>query len=263
MMKIQKLNLAYFSPTGGTQTAVRTLAKAWETLSAEEIDLCTTPEPKTFAKDELVIFGVPSFGGRVPETALQRWEQLRGTETPCILLAAYGNRDYEDTLLEMKDFAKAQGFLPFAAIAAVCEHSIARQYAAGRPDAEDKATLLRYGSSIAEALSHQENASFTLAVNGNHPYKEKKGGAPMMPGADDACCNCMVCAKSCPVQAISFENVKKTNPELCVSCMRCVKVCPTGARHLPAQVLEGVGARLQPVCSEPKPYTLFLPETDE
>ena len=257
-MDVKQVKLVYFSPTGRTETAVRLLGQAWEELPAAETDLSVMPEPQRFGNGTLVIWGVPSFGGRVPDTAAARFCRLRGDRTPCVLLAAYGNRDYDDTLLEMKDLAEAQGFLPVAAVAAVCEHSIARQYGAGRPDAEDRACLAGYGNAVRAAVKAWKGAAPDLKVKGNRPYKEKMGGPPMVPAAGQACCGCMACAKACPVQAIPYENVKKTDPKACISCMRCVQVCPAGARKLPSLVLAAVGARLKSVCAEPKSNALFL-----
>lgn len=257
-MDVKQVNLVYFSPTGSAETAVRLLGQAWGELPAKETDLSVVPEAQRFGSSTLVIWGVPSFGGRVPDIAAERFGRLRGDRTPCVLLTAYGNRDYDDTLLEMKDLAEEQGFLPVAAVAAVCEHSIARQYASGRPDARDRACLAEYGNAVRAAVTAWDGAAPNLKVKGNRPYKEKKGGPPMVPAAGKTCTGCMACAKACPVQAISYENVKKTDPKTCISCMRCVKVCPAGARKLPSMLLAAAGARLKAVCAEPKPNALFL-----
>ena len=66
---------------------------------------------------------VPSYGGRVPEIAVSRLKQMKGNGARAVLLVVYGNREYEDTLLELSDVMEAAGFSPVAAVAAVAEHS--------------------------------------------------------------------------------------------------------------------------------------------
>lgn len=87
------------------------------------------------------MIAVPSYGGRVPQAATERLSAIRGNGAKAVLLCVYGNRAYEDTLVELEDTAKQAGFRVIAAIAAIAEHSIARQFATGRPDAQDQARL--------------------------------------------------------------------------------------------------------------------------
>ena len=81
-MDVKQVNLVYFSPTGSTETAVRLLGQAWGELPAKETDLSVVPEAQRFGSSTLVIWGVPSFGGRVPDIAAERFGRLRGTEPP-------------------------------------------------------------------------------------------------------------------------------------------------------------------------------------
>ena len=53
-------------------------------------------------KDSLTILAAPVYGGRVAPIALQRMKRLKGTNAPVILVAVYGNRDYEDALVELR-----------------------------------------------------------------------------------------------------------------------------------------------------------------
>lgn len=91
-------------------------------------------------RDALTVIAVPVYGGRVAPVALQRLKRLRGINAPAILITVYGNRDYEDALLELRDTAVELGFMPLSAAAFIGEHSYstpARPIAAGRPDASD------------------------------------------------------------------------------------------------------------------------------
>ncbi len=166
-----------------------------------------------------------------------------------------GNRAYEDTLVELEDAAKQAGFQVIAAVAAIAEHSIARQFAAGRPDAQDAAQL----SDFAKQIQHKLSAADTSepAIPGNRPYK-KAGGASMVPKATKECTNCGVCAAECPVQAINKENPKKVDEKVCISCMRCITICPQGARKLNPVMLTAASMMLKKVCSERKECELFL-----
>ena len=69
-----------------------------------------------FNQDDFCIVGVPSFGGRVPAIAIERLAMMKAHQTPVCMIVTYGNRAYEDTLLELKDTLKQQGFLPFSAM---------------------------------------------------------------------------------------------------------------------------------------------------
>ena len=73
----------------------------------------------------MAVIAVPSYGGRVPGTAAGRLGAIRGNGARAVLVCVYGNRAYEDTLVELQDIAKQAGFRVTAAVAAVAEHSIA------------------------------------------------------------------------------------------------------------------------------------------
>ena len=109
-------------------------------------------------EEDAALIAVPSYGGRVPETAVKRLSQIKGNGAKAILVCVYGNRAYEDTLAELEDTAKAAGFRITAAVAAVAEHSIARQFAAGRPDSQDQAQLTEFAGKIRKKLSSGDTA---------------------------------------------------------------------------------------------------------
>ena len=206
-----------FSPTGGTGKVADVITQAWG-MPVTKIDLSN---PKTddsslcFEKDDIAVIAVPSFGGRVPGPAAQRLSHIHGNHTPCVIVCVYGNRAYEDTLVELNDIAEQSGFQVIAAIAAIAEHSIMHQYAAGRPDPEDKSELSGFAKKILEKINSDSVTSSALQIPGNRPYK-KTGGAGLVPKADRDCTNCGLCAKQCPVQAISIENLKVADSKKCI-----------------------------------------------
>ena len=90
----------YFSPTRNTEKIVKILAKEFGNYG--EIDLSkqsSGENVRAFKEEDICIFGVPSYGGRVPEPALERMKKMKGNQATAILVAVYGNRAYEDTLL--------------------------------------------------------------------------------------------------------------------------------------------------------------------
>lgn len=252
-----KLYDIVFSPTGGTQKVATALTDA---LEGKAIRVDLTDSKQNFrtvqlTQEDVVVISVPSYGGRVPAIAVERLTMLNGQGARAVLVCVYGNRAYEDTLVELEDAAKQAGFRVIAAVAAVAEHSIVRQFAAGRPDAQDVKQLSDFARQIQAKLS-AGNCS-EPSIPGNRPYK-KAGGAGMVPKPTKECTNCGVCAAECPVQAIDKENPNKVNEKACISCMRCITVCPHSARKVNPVMLSAASLMLKKVCSERKDCELFL-----
>ena len=252
-----KLYNIVFSPTGGTKKVADCLTCALEG-DVTTVDLTDSKQDfnaVSLTKEDAAVISVPSYGGRVPAVAAERLGMVHGNGARAVLVCVYGNRAYEDTLVELEDAAKQAGFQVIAAVAAIAEHSIARQFAAGRPDAQDAAQLSDFAKQIQHKFSEADTSE--PAIPGNRPYK-KAGGAGMVPKATKECTNCGVCAAACPVQAIDKENPKKVDEKACISCMRCIAVCPHGARKVNPVMLSAASLMLKKVCSERKECELFL-----
>ncbi|MDO5422673.1 MAG: 4Fe-4S binding protein [Eubacteriales bacterium] len=248
-----------FSPTGGTQKAADLFTKAFSNES-ESIDLTDRNvdfHTYAFHADDICIVAVPSYGGRVPDIAVVRLKQMKGNGARAILMVVYGNRDYDDTFVELQDTLEEAGFVCVAAVAAIAEHSIMRQFAAGRPDAQDAEELAGFAKTIRVGIEAGTLAS-GLTLPGNRPYKEY-GGVPMKPQTGKSCTQCGICAKSCPVGAIDEANPSQTNAQACILCMRCVAVCPQNARSINKVLLAGASMKLKKACAGHKKNELFLP----
>ena len=246
---------AHFSPTGTTAKVARAVARGSD-CPVREVDLSTPVTPATVGPDEVLLAAVPVFGDRVPAVALKRLSALKGTGQPAVAVAVYGNRAYDDALLELKDALESNGFQVVAAGAFVAEHSIVRSIAAGRPDTHDLEIAGNFGAGVMQKLAGGNPAA--VKVPGDPAYWEKTGGASPHPAAGKTCVGCGTCAKNCPLGAITLENPAETDGSKCINCMRCVSICPANARSLPDAMLLAVEGMLKQTASDPKQPKLFL-----
>lgn len=251
-MSIQQI---VFSPTGGTRRVSEILCHSMGENSIIT-DLCVKAcdiKLPVISKDDLVVIAMPVFAGRVPALVVERLKQVQSNSAKCVIVAVYGNRDYDDALLEMQDVATAMGFRVIAAVGAVAEHSIARMYGTGRPDEDDAKELSAFGAAIMRKFTMNDCSE--LSLPGNRPYRQ--GSTGPFPEANDQCNGCGICAHLCPADAISLDNLRTVNKDRCIGCMRCVSVCPVKARGI-GPVQDAIAERLKPVCSERKRNEMFI-----
>lgn len=244
-----------FSPTGGSLKAAKTLQQAFN-KDGDELDFSQQNfEGIDCKKDDLYIIAAPVFAGRIPAPAISKLKKIKGNSAPCLAVACYGNRHYQDALLELADSCQAAGFKLIAGLAICTEHSLWRDYAAGRPDKEDKVSLDSFASKILEKLN-KDNRS-TPSIPGSRPYKEVSRSS-LRPSTDkNKCIKCKKCSDSCPVAAIPTKDTSVTKDDLCFACMRCVSVCPTGSRYLGQDIMD-LGEKMKDFFQERKENELFI-----
>ena len=258
-MEISKVFHVWFSPTGGTVKAGSLITAAWGDccVSLNITDYGKEKDTYRFSREDAVYVSVPSYGGRVPETAVKRLSQMKGENTAAVIVAAYGNRDYDDTLAELKQLMEENGFCVIGAVAAVTEHSIVRQYGAGRPDDSDTETLTSFGRMLKDEILAWDGGFKDVRVKGKEPFKEYHG-VPVKPEAGKTCTGCGHCVDLCPVHAIDRENPREMDKAVCISCMRCVQICPSHARNVNKLILSATALKLKAVCSGRRENELFV-----
>lgn len=243
----------YFSPTDTSRRGACTIAG---TLGSDysELDLTRGPAEALFGRNEIVVFGAPVYGGRLFNGFVERLAGVRGSQTPCIVTVTYGNRDYDDALLELCDLAAAQGFVPVAAAALVGQHTYG-SIQVGRPNDDDLAEDAAFAAKVAEKL---EKGDYTTpAVPGKRPYKEGGSGGKFRPLTGEACTDCGLCAMECPMQAIGPDH-RTIDNDRCIACFRCIRNCPVGAKHMNVPAYNDFAAMFSEKLKAPKANAYFL-----
>lgn len=250
-MNVKSILLVTFSPTRTSRRVGEAIARGFSCADVRVLDLTykAGDVPIEVLGDTLLIVAVPVYGGKVAPPALKRMSGLQVEGAPVVLAALYGNRAYEQVLVELESFVTGKGGRVVAAGAFVGEHSYsveAYPVAAGRPDAQDLEVAEAFGKDVRlkldkdtvetvsaadlpdKAMATEEMLQFRVDVQA-----ALKGGAvvPPTPSVDETLCNhCGTCVSQCPTQAIVEGEETATIADRCIRCCACVKVCPQQAR---------------------------------
>lgn len=265
-MEIQSFKLVYFSPTGTTKAVIQGIARGINHCSVEFIDI-TEPDARKqqlqTAENDLLVLAVPVYMGRVPALLTEWLHTIKACNTPAVCVVVYGNREYDDALLELKDILIKQGSKPIAGAAFIGEHSFSSfdlPIAEGRPDSSDINNAELFGREINRLLQSVPSVDFISEINvpGNFPY----GGVTKLWNVDfvevsDTCTECGICAEGCPVGAIDSENGNRIDIEKCITCCACIKSCPQSARTIKPSLVKDAAIRLNKLYSKPKEPVFF------
>lgn len=243
----QQINTLYFSATGTTEKIVGGIAQHIHSLGnirnkIKTFDF-TLPEARkqsvSFSPSDLVIVGVPVIAGRVPNILLKYLNGIKGNGALAVAVVVYGNRNYDDALIELQDILEADGFKVVAGGAFIGEHSFSQILGQGRPDERDMEVVKDLAGQIYKKITG-DNEIETVNVKGNRPYRDyyrskDREGNPVdfrkiTPQTTDDCIDCKLCAEVCPMGSIDIEDVSKLNG-ICIKCCACVKKCPVNAKH--------------------------------
>lgn len=256
---MKNITAIYFSPTSGSKKYAEAVAGAIS-KDYKSIDL-TAPSARTkeyrFGPDDVVVFSAPVYAGRLPFIPGEEeiFSKIKGSAgAKAVFMVTYGNREFDDALLEMSDCLENAGFTGIAAAAWLSEHTYSDKLAGGRPDEEDLMDAEGFGLQVKDIIEDEEFEK--LEIPGNRPYKERKH-LPMNTEATEKCGGCGHCVDVCPANAINRENFSADSGK-CIGCLACEKNCPSGARIVNDPGLAAIRGKLEPafggVHKEPKMF---------
>lgn len=274
MNTVKKVRAVYFTGTGNTKKIVCAVAKAASTqLSCdyEEYDFslpAAREQVLSCAENELVVIGTPVYAGRVPNVLLPYLtKSITGNAALAIPVVTYGNRNFDDGLMELRNITIANGFVPVAAGAFVGEHSFSTTLGAGRPNDDDMALAHQLGRDA--ALKVQTGGPFLpVAVEGEDPIRpyytprDRNGNAinilKVKPKTDPTkCINCGLCARICTMGSINPADVTSVTG-ICIKCCACVKRCPKGAKYYDDEGYLYHQHELEDIYARPAENRIFL-----
>lgn len=243
----KNINAMYFSPTGTTEKVVCGIANRISQnvngeISVKNIDF-TLPDARkeavSFTEKDVVVMGVPVYAGRVPNVLLKYLNTIKGNGALAVSVVVYGNRNYDDALIELKDILETNGFTVIAGGAFIGEHSFSYTLAKDRPDEKDMAIVNDFADQVYKKLTGPDSIK-TVDVKGNRPYRPyymplDENGNPVdirkvKPKTNSNCTDCKLCADVCPMGSIDYEDVSKLN-WICIKCGACIKKCPAQAKY--------------------------------
>jgi len=247
--------LYFFSPTGGTKKAGKIFCEGIA-KNVKSLNLGLRDRELEQPESELVVIAAPVFGGRIPAIVAEKLNKLNGKGKKAVTLVVYGNRAYEDALLELNNVVEKIGFQVIASAALVAQHSIVAEVGAGRPDKQDKGSILAFADKVLNKI--ENGIESQVKVPGNIPYKDEMS-MPVTPISLPSCSQCGKCESVCPTGAIRLENgIVETSQESCILCMACVSACPEHARILPPPLQEKMEQMLGTLKSVRRENEFFL-----
>lgn len=257
-MKIGTIHLVYYSATFTTQRICREIASAIDSQYIEhDITMYAPDEEINLNPQDLLILGMPVFGGLIPTVAAERLKMVCGANSPAIIAVVYGNRHYDNALCQLRDIAVEQGFRPVSAGAFIARHSIFTTIATDRPDAADLVKIHDFACQSADIIfNHNQFPTFDIPGKSGLVFRKPS----LFPTGDETCSTCGSCVDLCPTNAISIENPRDTDSDLCIACGRCIVVCPNNSRNFRGEIYAAGVARFETNFASRREPELFFPK---
>lgn len=251
MIKVEKVQSLYFSPTGNTKKIVEAVAKGTGLPQANPIELTLPKQREAWSGNisgDLMIIGIPVYASTFPAMILTSLEKLEGAGRLAVPIAVCGNVKMDMCLAEVCGILKKQGFTIPAAGNFVGSHSFWTEecpIGKGRPDEKDLAKAAEFGGQVAKKIkddpgditnrsSTAENIWIGCYVRGSLSAK----GSYLPPQfyetvkvgfseADRARCgDCGKCVAACSTGAMKTD--LQIDNATCTRCFACVAACPSG-----------------------------------
>jgi len=220
---------------------------------------------QAFEASALAVIGVPVYAGRVPNVLLDYLNSLEGNSARAVPIVVFGNRSYDDALLELGNILKERGFNVVAAAAFAARHCFSDTLAAGRPDENDMHIADGFAASVADKLSSRDESA-PVRISGSFPYRgyyqvgdaeERARFLRIRPRVLESCTGCMLCASACPMGSISAADPREYIGK-CIKCCACVRACPQGARVLDDPLFLAHRLELEQSCAARREPELFI-----
>lgn len=239
----------YYSATGTTKKIINRVAdKLAEELCAERKTYdFTSPlnRDKTisFNHIDIVVFGSPVYAGRIPNLMLKYISSIKGNGALVIPIVLFGNRAYDDGLIELCDLLELNSFHTIAAAAFVGQHSFSKKIANGRPDISDLEIADKFSFQVSEKIRALKSGveikpirvpgvpivyrGYFKPKNGNGSFIDIRKVKPL---TLSSCEDCKLCVEVCPMGAIDLNDPTIING-ICIKCCACIQVCPLSAKY--------------------------------
>lgn len=272
-MNISSVTAVYYSATGNTQRVTESIAQKiseeWNTpFHVFDFSYPKNRAPQSYGPNDLVVFGTPAYAGRIPNKILPFIQTLfQGNGALAVPVVTFGNRSFDNALIELREELEQHGFHTIAAGAFPAQHAFSDKLAKGRPDDGDMEIIARFADDIAGKVRTLTHIPEPVFVPGTEPiagYYTPLGidGKPAAflkakPKTRETCTDCKACVAVCPMGSIDFDNPALV-PGVCIKCHACVKACPLQSKYFDDPAFLSHVAMLEQTYGERAKVEVFL-----